>query len=558
MKETLLKMIEKVLKKRITADNIREVICYNHNFLTGEHYETKKLKPDKGVKTKIKILLEDVVTGKIVQEAVTENILGDYMAKLAFNEWFLDDLQPPNPDNTDTWGYLFKDIPGNIPFKRIFLTDYTGAESASHDRIKGELIGFARKDDGYVGTDILRGTINRLESEVTFNGSQITIHIVFDFPTHAANGTFQSIWWGCDTSQMGAFRIEKSAKLDIDPAVTNRYYNFLTISKNIIPYIINSNFSRYLGKFRFHSCCRYNQDGSGTWTVYKLDAKYMQFLSTPVKLKWSDGTDFKDDNLQSCIAYDDYVIGFYYNSSSYNQTYNGHVYLAYTLYKFIWNTADGTLVSMTPLNRSALRDAGNRDLVWIADLGQVQTIIDQDIYIWGYYDLTTEYKQYRIKLNTAFTGIAESLLITPVVPSNLQYYKDYPADTGKKNIIRKAVVMKDYIKIQWNNGNSSSGNYCELYDRSYNHITYLLNPYDYGCWEFDNNIPNRFPRNYWYDRFCNTNKVFTIIDGAIYCWLKHQRPCAHSLLAAPVTKTPTNTMKIQYDFIIDYVDIEET
>ncbi|WP_346877098.1 hypothetical protein [Clostridium sp. UBA5712] len=28
---------------------------------------------------------------------------------------------------------------------------------------------------------------------------------------------------------------------------------------------------------------------------------------------------------------------------------------------------------------------------------------------------------------------------------------------------------------------------------------------------------------------------------------------AQTLLAAPVTKTPTNTMKIQYDFIIDNI-----
>lgn len=557
MNKQLQFLLEKMFKKRINIDNLREVICYNENFITGERAEMKKLKPSKGIKTKISVLLHDAISGQLVEKAVTENVLGNFIAKMAFNEYFFDDLQQPVSDSTARWVHQFKNTGGTYPFRRIFLTDYTGAESENHDRIKGELIGFARREADYSGTATDRGTINRLESNITFNGTQITVHIVFDFPTHAANGTFQSIWWGGDTSQMGSYVLEYSADYDESSInVNDKYYNFRNLVKNFYGNLTNANFSRYIGKFRFHVCARYNADGSGTWTVYKLDEKYMEQLATPVKLKWSDGTDYKDSNLSQCIAYDDYVIGFYYNSSSSNQTFNGHVYLAYTMYKFVWNTADGTLVSLTALNRSALQDAGNRDLIWSTNNGRIQ-IIDQDIYIWGYYNLTTEYKQYQIKMNTGFTGITQSLLITPVIPNNLQFYKDNPADTGKKNYISKVDVMKDYIQLQWTNDNSSSGNYYELYDRTYNHLNYLLNQYDYNCYNYDI-IYSSSPTNYSYNSFPNTNKVYANNNGYMYALLKYQRPQAHTLLAAPVTKTPTNTMKIQYDFIIDYVDVEET
>lgn len=553
MNKQLQCLLEKLLKKKITIDNLREVICYNENYITGERKEMKKLKPNKGIKTKIKVLLNDALTGELTEEAVTENILNNFIAKQAFNQWFFNDLQQPTPDNTDRWTHAFRESPSNQPFKRIFLTDYTGAESAEHNRIKGNLIGFARRDSDYAGTDIKRGTINRLESNITFDGNQITIHIVFDFPTHAANGTFQSIWWGSDQSQMGSYKIEWTANLTDVPNVNNKYYNFINVVRNFIAKVGNTYFSRYIGKARFHTCANYNVDGSACWTVYSLDVKYMTQLNTPIKLKWSDGTDFKDNMLSHCIAYDDVVIGFYYNSSSSNQTYNGHVYLAYTLYKFVWNVSDGTLTSLTALNRTALRDAGSRALQW--DSTRVR-IIDKDIYIWGYYDLTTEYKQYQFKLSTDFATIAEQTLLTPVVPTELQYYKDYPADTGKKCYISEVAIMKDYIQVKWTNANSASGNYYQLFDRVYTHLNYLLSIYDYRCTQKDD-LTSGITDYYSWFAFSNTNKVF-VIDDNIATLLKYQRPQAHTLLAAPVTKTPTNTMKIQYDFIIDYVDIEES
>lgn len=546
----LLSLMEKLLKKRISVSDIKEVISYNKNLLTGAYVELKKLKPVNGTQTKIKVLIFDALTGKLEQEAVTQNVINTLLNKQAFSQWFVNDLIPPVPTRTTMWSLSFRSVGGNRHFKRLFLTDYTEAENENSLSIRGNLIGYALRDTLYTGTDIQRGTINLLESNITFNGTQITIHVVFDFPTHAANGTFQSIWWGTDHMQLGSYFIESSGNLSPSTVYPDdKYYNFIKITNNCSTYFSNSNYNRYIGRFRFHCTARYNADTSGAWTIYKWDLKYMSMLATPVKLKWSNGSDYIDTVMQYCIPYDDITIGFYYNSSSSNVSQNGHIYNGYTLYKFVWNTTDGTLTSLTALSRDALKDAGARHLNWTNTNGCVQ-IIDRDIYIWGYYDITTEYKQYRIKLNEAFTGIAESLLITPVVPLNYQYYIDNPADTGKKCYISRVNVMKDFIQICWYNTLGSGGLYYDLYDRNYNHLNYMSSTYEYNCYDTDGTI------SYTFNSYPNTNKVYST-GGVINCFLKYQRPQAQTLLAAPITKTATNTMKIQYDFIIDYVDIEE-
>lgn len=55
----------------------------------------------------------------------------------------------------------------------------------------GNTVGYA-DGDLYTGSDTLRGTINSAESNVTENG----VKMVFDWPTHAANGTIRSIQFG--------------------------------------------------------------------------------------------------------------------------------------------------------------------------------------------------------------------------------------------------------------------------------------------------------------------------------------------------------------------------
>lgn len=83
------------------------------------------------------------------------------------------------------------------PLNAVIL--YTPADSTIYKtaplyRNIGIPIGWSDKTN-YSGTDTFRGTINSVESYTNSN----RVHYVFDWPTHAANGTFQNIAW-CNIS----------------------------------------------------------------------------------------------------------------------------------------------------------------------------------------------------------------------------------------------------------------------------------------------------------------------------------------------------------------------
>jgi hypothetical protein len=78
------------------------------------------------------------------------------------------------------------------PFRMIELTNATHAEDSMNEWVvHGERIGYAFSTSTYSGGDTQRGTYNASESFTTRD----QVHLVFDFPTHAANGTFQSIYF---------------------------------------------------------------------------------------------------------------------------------------------------------------------------------------------------------------------------------------------------------------------------------------------------------------------------------------------------------------------------
>jgi len=92
---------------------------------------------------------------------------------------------------------FFRGCPGTLPgepsycLNNIILTSSTATPQDIPLQETGSVIGWADKST-YSGSDIYRGTINTVESYATND----KVHWVFDWPTHAANGTFQTIIWG--------------------------------------------------------------------------------------------------------------------------------------------------------------------------------------------------------------------------------------------------------------------------------------------------------------------------------------------------------------------------
>ena len=87
------------------------------------------------------------------------------------------------------------------------------------DMPEGDEIGYALRTT-YSGSDSKRGTLNLSESEVTFD----KIKLVFDFPTHAANGTFQTVgFYRSGSINSGSARLWDAGKIAYDDATDILY-----------------------------------------------------------------------------------------------------------------------------------------------------------------------------------------------------------------------------------------------------------------------------------------------------------------------------------------------
>ena len=157
---------------------------------------SNKFKPE----GKVKVELFDDLTGRKVEEIETNNFISkgaEYYFKILMKNLFTKDLA----DNL-----AINHSPDNM-FGRIILTNASHPEQPKKEWLfRGEVIGWASTTTTYSGSDELRGTINTGESFV--DEVQGQVHFVFDFPTHAANGTFQSIYFAPhdSPSNFGIFR----------------------------------------------------------------------------------------------------------------------------------------------------------------------------------------------------------------------------------------------------------------------------------------------------------------------------------------------------------------
>ncbi len=159
----------------------KEVIDYVKDLRTGKIIKQKKLKPT-GLGSNT-CIIEMFEGKKKVKEAVTHNVVNNHVNQIAFLQFFYDNCKQSS--NLTIYN----------PFTNIILTDYEGEENADEVCVRGNVIAWANKSTQYVGTDPLRGTINNAESELFDSTQSGYLKYVFDFPTHAANGNINSIWW---------------------------------------------------------------------------------------------------------------------------------------------------------------------------------------------------------------------------------------------------------------------------------------------------------------------------------------------------------------------------
>lgn len=153
----------------------------------------------------IKIELFDALTGKKKEEIKTHNFISaglkNHLMKLAMKSLFTKGRHTGGVD-------LYSAI--NDPFQCMYLTDASHPEQPDREwLIKGKNIGFAYTNGTYSGSDTLRGSYNANESFTRLD----QVRIVVDFPTHAGNGTFQSIYFTYDGNKFTSTLESKYTRL---------------------------------------------------------------------------------------------------------------------------------------------------------------------------------------------------------------------------------------------------------------------------------------------------------------------------------------------------------
>ena len=167
---------------------MREVVKWNKDHLTGDLVEKKCFKPNNGLKgtAKIEIFGED---GKLKNETYTENIIPNIIDKSEFYRGMFRTIINGGGSFND--GY-------NQPssFRNIVLG--TNARNEDKDNVLGDvgtIVGWCPKTNTNAGSSTTRGVYNPNESYSEWKDGYYHQHLVYDFGTSQANGTFNSIWW---------------------------------------------------------------------------------------------------------------------------------------------------------------------------------------------------------------------------------------------------------------------------------------------------------------------------------------------------------------------------
>ncbi|MGG3708675.1 hypothetical protein [Heyndrickxia coagulans] len=135
----------------------------------------------------IKIELFDDLTKKKVEEINTHN----FIARGVLDHLFKAKMRDVFTQGRNTGGRSVSTSFGDM-FEQMSLTDANHPESPETEWLrKGKVIGYALTTTTYSGSSTIQGTYNAVESSTTAE----KVHMVFDFPTNAANGTFQSIYF---------------------------------------------------------------------------------------------------------------------------------------------------------------------------------------------------------------------------------------------------------------------------------------------------------------------------------------------------------------------------
>lgn len=443
---------------------MREVIDYSKDFLSGETIERKRNKEDLNYRGIATVQLFDE-KGNVVQEVKSENCINKRWLSYVYKSFFRTRLLY----NKGAHLYKMTGYAGS-PAQSIVLTSNTNEENDLDISMKGEMVGWANGWLSYIGEDKLRGSVNIAETTSDF----LRKHFVIDFPTNAANGTFQSIYW-------------VGSNEDTIPIYAEFKEDSYILGDKSYKYIVMNNFLYGM------------DDIDKPDNFYKIDLNNFKVVRAVVN----------EDKQNKYYRVGKYQNQIYYFTGKYANVYDENL-------NFIKK------IDINPLDTSAT-------------IGMIHFISYDEGFILGdgYYN----YSIYDGDLNEV-RAIDKSFV-------SFSQYAFYLGDG----------IFMIPSRLDRNNGTPicyydvhNDKKVFDVYGTTYYSFIIRIDDYDRNSQLRHSEEKN----DYWYD--WDSNKLYylrTYNDNYYYTCAVRVPWFAHTLLPAPVTKTATNTMKIQYDFVVE-------
>lgn len=551
--------------------NLKEVVSYNKDFITKKIVKEKKLKKDSRVKGKVLLELFDKSSGEKVKEAYTENLIPDLYFYDSFLSSFIHGVMGVG-DTRESNNYHF--------FNYLYLTDYDKPENPKEQRVMGNIIGYAHRNSAYSGDDAIKGTINRAETRYEIVNNKMRINFVFDFPTHAANGTIESIYWAesnpdnkdyfyfgpalygresGDTSYGISSSTNPKRYWVINALFPNaREVKFISPTKGwVLADSRNSNITQT-------SYIQFPDDLKGNWLMMPFDFNTEDIVlwEQVVKLLNSDGEPFINDSSDPVKKYD-YLTG----ACPYIQPDGNLTFIGYYIYSissenilriFKWSKV-GVLLSFIDINMSQeFKDVDYNVKFNYRSVSSEGIYVDGCLDIIGYTyrtdDLYNEsiYSSRWIRIDALGNKISD-MNVKPKLGNSNWFIK---MGMDSSNIERRARIYYIYRSANkiylYYNGVQGGTNFCQVITPSGNLLEAYKSSFGLSGASYYTYY-NILGTDRWIVRYYARYNDSLLIKNALT-----SRPIgAHTKLAQPVEKTDANTMKIQYMFEIDLVNYGE-
>ncbi|MCQ4922181.1 hypothetical protein NE686_03735 [Tissierella carlieri] len=554
----------------MVGGDLRECISYNKDLINGSIIKSKKYKENQGIKGKVLLELFNAETKEKIKEAYTENLIPDLYFKDTFLGHFVQGIMGAGNTRTcdnHTW------------FNYIYLTDSDKPENINEQRVIGNIIGYAGRNTTYSGNDPIRGTINRSETKFEVTDNKIKINFVFDFPTHAANGRIESIYWAeSDPDNIDYFyrgpaiygreNSDNSYSISSD-SNPRRYYAINRLFGNARTIKFTSPTKGWLlvdgrsTSITQSSYLQFPESLRGYWLMipFDINTNDIAIWGEIVRLLNSDGNALEIESNHPVKKYDGLS-----NISTYIGEDGELVFIGYYTYTVSSNSMmriykwsrTGVLLSSVDINMSQdFKDTAYNVPFTYRAISSIGMFVDGCIDIVGTTVRTDSqfnenvYTSRWIRVDSQGNKV-QDMNIKPKI-GNSTWFESRGMDSG--NIERRCYVdsisrsaNRIYLYYTSVQGGTSfyqvinkQGNLLEPYRRNFS-----LGSSYYSTYSI-------LGTDRWISRYYGSNSSYLLIQHL----LTNKPIGAHTKLAQPVEKTEANTMKIQYMFEVDLINYGE-